>query len=180
MLRFIGFFTVATLLAGPTLARADSSFSLGVEGGVMQFESSASFNQAGFAWGLRGGFGLFGPTRLEARLLSASQEEAGTRTSLREGSAQLRLSIIPGAKTTPYAFGGFGIRIGEQEVAGPAASDTSFIVPFGAGMDLAFADHFVLAPEFTWHHRIGDAMAETPDALTSHTWNLSLIFRVEI
>src|SRR2546427_11372508 len=89
---------IVVLLGAP--ARADSGFSLGVEGGVMEFDSRASLGNAGAAWGLRGGFGFFGPTRLEARYLSAGVEGA----SAREGEGQLALPLLPGrAAAAPRA-----------------------------------------------------------------------------
>src|SRR5215471_2541655 len=83
---------LALLFCAATPARADSTFSLGVEGGVMEFDAHASLGAAGAAWGVRGGIGFFGPTRFEARYLSSERDQA----SVREGDAQLRLSLLPG------------------------------------------------------------------------------------
>src|SRR5215471_21486427 len=101
---------VAALCWG-SVARADNWFSVGLEGGVMEFDSRASLDSSGVSWGLRGGIGLFGPTRLEARFLSAAHDQATYTANVREGSAQLRLSLIPHSATTPYAFGGIGMRM---------------------------------------------------------------------
>jgi hypothetical protein len=36
----------------------------------------------------------------------------------------------------------------------------------------------VVAPEFTWHHRIDDAMVPSP--APDDTWNVGLVVRLEI
>src|SRR5262245_18522962 len=117
------------------VARADGGFSVGLEGGVMQFDSRASLDASGVAWGLRGGIGLFGPARLEARFLAANHEQDNHTASLREGSAQLRLSLIPHSMTTPYAFGGIGLRMTDSNMPGAKPADSVLVVPIGAGFD---------------------------------------------
>jgi hypothetical protein len=169
------------LLAGRA-ARADSAgFSLGVEAGVMEFDDHASLGSAGMAWGIRGGMGLIGPTRLEARYLAASHDLAGGSIDVREGTAQLRLSIIPHLRTTPYAFGGIGVRVAERAMPGNRTSDSTLLVPVGAGMDLPLCDFLILAPEFTWHHLLGDApSAQAPDDPGKDSWNVSLVLRLDV
>jgi hypothetical protein len=157
--------------------RAEPGFSLGVEGGVMQWGPSASFGAAGVAWGLRGGIGLIGNLRLEARFLSARRDlSAGMTATAREGDAQLRVALRSGL--TPYAFGGIGLRSSDIDAPGAAGSDSAIMVPFGVGLDLPLNRLLVVAPEFTWHHRVDEAMAPSP--APDDTWNVALVVRLEL
>jgi len=172
---------VAVVAGSVRPARADAGFSLGVEGGVMEFDARASLGDAGVAWGLRGGIGLFGPTRLEARYLSSGHDLAGGHSAnVREGDAQLRLSLLPGG-TTPYLFGGIGLRVSDTNQPGPVTSDSTLMVPLGAGLDLPLTRQLFLAPEFTWHHRLGTPDPQVPTGMAGgDTWNVSLVLRVDI
>jgi hypothetical protein len=160
-----------------SVGRAEPGFSVGVEGGVMQWGSTPSFGAAGVAWGLRGGIGLIGNLRLEARFLSARRDlSAGMTATAREGDAQLRVALRQGV--TPYAFGGIGLRSSDIDAPGVAGSDSAIMVPFGVGLDLPLNRLLVVAPEFTWHHRIDDAMVPTP--APDDTWNVGLVVRLEL
>ena len=171
---------VAALCWG-SVARADGGFSVGLEGGVMEFDSRASLDSSGMSWGLRGGIGLFGPMRLEARFLSAALSQDAYTANVREGSAQLRLSMIPNSATTPYAFGGIGLRMTDTTMPGARPSDSVLVVPLGAGFDLPLADYLILAPEFTWHHLLGDAQDPmAPNQKANDSWNVALVLRLEV
>jgi len=162
---------LALLLGAATPARADSSFSLGVEGGVMEFDSRASLGAAGAAWGVRGGIGVLGPTRLEARYLSSGHDQS----SVREGDAQLRVSLLPGG-AAPYLFGGIGFRQSEIQMSSAQISSESLLMlPLGAGLDLPLTGQLFLAPEFTWHHVLSNDLPTATD-----TWNVSLVLRVDL
>ena|SRR5687768_11408676 len=167
-----------TLFALPSAAHAAGGFSVGVEGGVMEFNSRASLNEAGMAWGLRAGFRLLGPTRLEARFLSAGHELGGNTVNLRQGSALLHVALLPGRRTTPYAFAGVGMRMSSTDLPGQMG-ESALIVPFGGGFDIAFGDHILLAPEFTWHHRATQSSMGVPP-IGGDTWNVSLVFKLEV
>jgi hypothetical protein len=172
---------LAAVLCWGSVARADNGFSVGLEGGVMEFDSRASLDSSGVSWGLRGGIGLFGPARLEARFLSAAHNQDTYTASVREGSAQLRLSMIPHSQTTPYAFGGIGLRMTDNNMPGARPSDSVLVVPVGAGFDLPLADYLILAPEFTWHHLLGDAQNPMdPSIKANDSWNLALVLRLEV
>jgi hypothetical protein len=171
---------VAALCWG-SVALADGGFSVGLEGGVMEFDSRASLDTSGVSWGLRGGIGLFGPARLEARFLSATHDQDTHSASVREGSAQLRLAFIPHSSTTPYAFGGIGLRMTDTTMPGAKPSDSVLVVPVGAGFDLPLADYLILAPEFTWHHLLGDSQDPmAPSLKANDSWNLALVLRLEV
>ena len=172
---------LAAVLCWGSVARADGGFSVGLEGGLMEFNSKASLDSSGMSWGVRGGIGLFGPTRLEARFLSAAHDQSTYTANVREGSAQLRLSLIPHSATTPYAFGGIGMRMVDSNMPGARPSDSVLVVPLGAGLDLPLADYLILAPEFTWHHLLGDSQDPMdPTQKASDTWNLALVLRLEV
>ena len=177
----LGLAASAALLAASAAARADG-FSVGGGGGGMEFDTRASLGESGLAWGLRGGIGLFGPARLEARFLSAARDlDNGYSASAREGDAQIRLALLPHTAVTPYAFGGFGIRVSDVSMPGPHVSDGCLVVPIGGGLDLPLWDHFVMAPEFTWHHRLGEPPPpEAPPASGNDTWNVSLVVRLDL
>jgi hypothetical protein len=162
-----------------SVAHADGGFSVGLEGGLMEFDDSASVASRGFAWGLRGGISLLGPARLEARFLSAGRDVSGYSETVREGDAQLRLSLLPRA-TTPYGFAGIGLRTFSTNVPGAGSADTVLVVPFGAGLDLPLSDVVFLAPEFTWHHLIGTPASPAPGSPSGDTWSLALVLRLDI
>jgi opacity protein-like surface antigen len=172
---------IATMVLGvATAARADAGFSVGVEGGVMEFDSRASLNASGIAWGLRGGVGFLGPTRLEARFLSASQDMGQYQATLREGDAQIRVSLIPNTAFTPYAFGGVGLRTSSTTMAGSHGSDSAMVVPLGAGLDVPLGSNVIVAPEFTWHHRLGVFDGATPPPADTDSWHVSLVLRLDV
>src|SRR5436309_5246592 len=100
-------FAMVLFLGGA--AWADATVSVGVEGGVMEFDDRMSLGNAGGALGLRGGVGFLGPTRLEARYLRAGVDAAGMTASVTEIAGQLRLTV-PVPVIQPYGFLGLARR----------------------------------------------------------------------
>jgi hypothetical protein len=157
-----------------TVAHADPFLSLGVEGGIMAVDSSSPRSDAGGAFGLRGGVGFLGPTRLELRYLRGSLDASGHSIRSSELAGQLRLTV-PTPVVKPYLFAGVGRR---SIQLGDAPSDDAWVSPLGAGIDLPIALGLVAAPEFTWHHRLSGASSQPFASYDS--WNASLVLRLDL
>jgi len=169
---------LALVLASGAVAWADATISVGVEGGVMEFDDRMSLGNAGGVLGLRGGIAFFGPTRLEARYLRSSVDVAGASATATEISGQVRLTApIPVIK--PYGFLGLGRRSTEVKNLTARASNNGWMLPFGAGIDVPLLPFLVVAPEFTWHKRLTD---DTQNLLLANgdSWNLSLVVRLDL
>lgn len=148
----------AALIVAPA-TRADSEFSVVLQGGASHYTSSlANGSDTGVAYGARFGIlptpmlgielGYLGTQNNVQESLSTGRLASTIKTN--EGYGDVRLNILPGA-LTPYVFGGYGV----TWVSGAAASgipDRSVnTLPFGGGLE-ANAGAFKIGGRFQYNY----------------------------
>ena len=148
----------AALLVAPA-TRADSEFSVVLQGGASHYTSAlSSGSDTGAAYGARFGIlptpmlgielGYLGTQNNVSESLSSGRLSSTIKTN--EGYGDVRLNILPGA-FTPYVFGGYG----RTWVSGAAASgipDRSVnTLPFGGGLE-ANAGAFKIGGRFQYNY----------------------------
>src|SRR5205823_3518545 len=107
---------VAAALAIPAAARAESEFSLVVQGGGAQYNRDlAGSTDVGALYGARLGimpapvFGIeLGYLGTQNNVKQTLTYGGGERLITNGAQADVRLNVLPGA-FTPYVFGGFGL-----------------------------------------------------------------------
>ena len=163
----------AALLAfvcAPIAARADSEFSVVLQGGAAQYNRDlAGSTDVGAEYGLR--FGIM-PTPIvgvELGYLGTQNNVKNTLTS--NGNAQrlitngaladLRVNLIPGA-VTPYVFGGYGLtnfKVDNEVIDnnGGLHGRTVSTIPFGGGIE-GNIGAFKLGARFQYNYLLTDQL----------------------
>ena len=151
----------AGLLALPFAARADSEFSVVLEGGATRYNQSlSSGTDTGVNYGVR--LGMM-PTQIFGFELGYLGSQNNLNETLRSGTASqtlmtnggygdLRLNVLPGP-VTPYVFGGYGltnVKVSNEATTGLHGKTTSTI-PFGGGLE-ANLGAFKLGGRFQYNY----------------------------
>jgi hypothetical protein len=127
-------------------------------GGVTEFSKSATNDRfdTGGAWDVRLGIGNRYWVGVEAAYVGAALNANGSGSDLRmngaEGVVRLQYPYTTGRwLVEPFAFGGLGWSHVTLNRAAPGLKDSDDVgvVPFGAGVTLAY-DHFLLDTRFTY------------------------------
>jgi len=132
----------AAALVAPVAARADSEFSVVVQGGAARYNQSLSGSEVGAAYGARLGMLPTPMLGLELGYLgsqnnineSLSEGRLASTLSTNAGYADVRLNILPGS-LTPYVFGGYGLTWVSGAAASGIPNKTANTLPFGAGLE---------------------------------------------
>lgn len=132
----------AAALVAPVAARADSEFSVVVQGGAARYNQSLSGSEVGAAYGARLGMLPTPMLGLELGYLgsqnnineSLSEGRLASTLSTNAGYADVRLNILPGS-VTPYVFGGYGLTWVSGAAASGIPNKTANTLPFGAGLE---------------------------------------------
>jgi opacity protein-like surface antigen len=133
----------AAALVLPAAARADSEFSIVLEGGAAKYNQSLSGSDTGGAYGAR--LGLMPTPMLGIELgylgtmnnISADVSNGNTAASTlktNEGYGDVRLNILPGS-VTPYVFGGYGYTWVNGAAASGIPNSSTSTLPFGGGLE---------------------------------------------
>jgi opacity protein-like surface antigen len=162
MKQLFGALAAAALLFAPLAAKADSEFSIVLEGGATHYNQSLnSGTETGALYGARLGImptpilgfelGYLGTQNNVRESLNAGRQTGTLRTN--GGYGDVRLNIFPGP-LTPYAFGGFGV----THVDAPGGPDEYGLqtrnvatIPFGAGLE-ANLGAFKLGARFQYNY----------------------------
>jgi opacity protein-like surface antigen len=162
----------AALLLAPLAARADSEFSIVLEGGATHYTQSLnSGTDTGALYGARLGImptpivgfelGYMGTQNNVRESLNAGRQTGTLRTN--GGYGDVRINILPGP-LTPYAFGGFGITHVDAPSGGTDAyglqSRNVSTIPFGAGLE-ANLGAFKLGARFQYNYLFDKIYAGT-------------------
>lgn len=141
MKRLLVVLAAATLVA-PAAARADSEFSIVVQGGATKYNQSLSGSDIGAAYGARLGIlptpmlgvevGYLGTQNNINQSLSEGRQASTLKTN--EGYADVRLNILPG-EVTPYVFGGYGYTWVNGAAASGVPNSSTSTLPFGGGLE---------------------------------------------
>lgn len=160
------------LITASQRVRAEDHTALMVGGGVAAFsdEQIAERVDTGGTWDLRLLFGVYSMLALEAAYVGTanSVQVIGSDTTLTSHGLEgaLRLST-PGWLPVPiqvYGFIGAGFArfdlSGAPEVG--SEGDTSFVVPFGAGLQLNMGPYWVADARFTYRAMFDDELFGDP------------------
>jgi opacity protein-like surface antigen len=152
----------AALLLAPLAAKADSEFSIVLEGGATHYTQSLdSGTDTGALYGARLGImptailgfevGYLGTQNHVRQSLNAGRQTGTLRTN--GGYGDVRVNVLPGV-LTPYIFGGFGV----THVDAPDSPDAYGLrtrnvatIPFGAGLE-ANLGAFKLGARFQYNY----------------------------
>jgi hypothetical protein len=132
----------AALLLAPAV-RADSEFSVVLQGGATKYtQSLSSGSDIGAAYGARLGFlptpmlgielGYLGTQNNISESINEGRMASTIKTN--EGYADLRLNILPG-DLTPYVFGGYGLTWVNGAAASGIPNRSANTLPFGGGLE---------------------------------------------
>src|SRR5258708_22108671 len=166
-------FLLAALLAAPMAARAESEFSVVLQGGVTKYNRSlASGTDVGAEYGLRLGFMPSPIAGLEVGYLGSQNNvkavidtRGNTERLITNGVvADLRLNLLPDA-FTPYVFGGYGLsnfKVANQVIAsdGRLHGRTVSTIPFGGGLE-GNVGAFKLGARFQYNYLLTDQLFRT-------------------
>jgi hypothetical protein len=147
------------LLVAP-VARAESEFSVVLQGGASRYTQSLSGNAAdtGAAYGAR--LGMMPTPMLGGELgylgtlnninADSSIGRASSTLHANEGYVDARLNILPG-ELTPYVFGGYGVTWVSGGGASGIPNRSASTLPFGGGLDYSFGQ-FKLGARFQYNY----------------------------
>ena len=148
----------AAALVLPAAARADSEFSIVLQGGAARYNQSLSDAGTGAAYGAR--LGLLPTPMLGVELgylgtqnnIQASLDQGRNASTLKTNEAygDVRLNILPGA-VTPYIFGGYGYTWVNGAAASGIPNSSTSTLPFGAGLE-ANMGAFKLGGRFQYNY----------------------------
>lgn len=150
---------VATALLLAPAVRADSEFSVVLQGGASKYTQALnSGSDVGAAYGAR--FGILPTPMLGIELgylgtqnnISQSINEGRMASTIRtnEGYGDVRLNILPGS-LTPYIFGGYGMTWVNGAAASGVPNGHSNTLPFGGGLE-ANIDAFKIGGRFQYNY----------------------------
>ena len=137
----------AALLLAPLAAKADSEFSVVLEGGATHYNQGLSNGtETGGGYGARLGImptpivgveiGYLGSQNNVSQSFNAGHNVGTLRTN--GGYADLRVNVLPGV-VTPYVFGGYGLTHfdapGDSTSFNALTSTTTSTIPFGGGLE---------------------------------------------
>ena len=129
-------------LAAP-VARADSEFSVVLQGGASKYNQSLSNGtDVGASYGARLGILPIPMLGIEAGYLGTQNNikesfdigRSASTLKTNEGYADLRLNILPGS-FTPYVFGGYGLTWVSGAAASGIQDQSTSTLPFGGGLE---------------------------------------------
>jgi hypothetical protein len=171
--RFLPVAALAALLAAPIAARAESEFSVVLQGGATKYNRSlASGTDVGAQYGLRLGFMPSPIAGLEVGYLGSQNNVkavidtgGNTQRLITNGVlADLRLNLLPG-DFTPYVFGGYGLtnfKVANEVIAsdGGLHGRTVSTIPFGGGLE-GNLGAFKLGARFQYNYLLTDQLFRT-------------------
>ena len=162
----------AALLLAPAV-RADSEFSVVLQGGATKYtQSLSSGSDIGAAYGARFGFlptpmlgielGYLGTQNNISESINEGRMASTIKTN--EGYADLRLNILPG-DLTPYVFGGYGLtnfKVANEVIAsdGGLHGRTVSTIPLGGGLE-GNLGAFKLGARFQYNYLLTDQLFRT-------------------
>lgn len=157
MMKLIVAFAAAVLVL-PAAARADSEFSVVLQGGAARYNQSLSGSDTGAAYGARLGMLPTPMLGLELGYLgtqnnineSLSEGRLASTLKTNAGYADVRLNILPGS-FTPYVFGGYGLTWVNGAASSGVPNKTANTLPFGGGLE-ANLGTFKLGGRFQYNY----------------------------
>ena len=161
MKKLLTVLAVAALLI-PAAAKADSEFSIVVQGGATKYNQSLSGSDVGAAYGARLGLLPTPMLGLELGYLgtqnninqSLNQGRLASTLKTNEGYADVRLNILPG-DVTPYVFGGYGYTWVNGAAASGVPNSSTHTLPFGGGVE-GNIGAFKLGGRFQYNYLFSD------------------------
>src|SRR5256885_15561462 len=128
-------------LVFPAAAKADSEFSIVLQGGAAKYNQSLSGSDVGAAYGARLGIMPTPMLGVEVGYLgsqnnineSLNQGRLASTLKTNEGYGDVRLNILPG-EVTPYVFGGYGYTWGKGAEASRVRDSSTPTLPLRGGV----------------------------------------------
>jgi opacity protein-like surface antigen len=175
----------AAALLAPVAARADSEFSVVLQGGASKYNQSLSGSDTGAAYGARLGFmptpmlgfelGYLGTQNNINESLSEGRVASTLKTN--EGYGDVRLNILPGS-VTPYVFGGYGRTWVNGAAASGVPNSSANTLPFGGGLE-ANIGAFKVGGRFQYNYLFDDINTGSSGVTAnkggnSDFWNVTL------
>src|SRR5947207_5985586 len=142
----------------PAAAKADSEFSIVVQGGATKYNQSLSGSDVGAAYGARLGILPTPMLGVEVGYLgsqnninqSLNQGRVASTLKTNEGYGDVRLNVLPG-EVTPYVFGGYGYTWVNGAAASGVPNSSTSTLPFGGGVE-ANIGAFKLGGRFQYNY----------------------------
>ncbi|TMA85900.1 MAG: porin family protein [Deltaproteobacteria bacterium] len=146
----------------PAAAKADSEFSIVLQGGAAKYNQSLSGSDVGAAYGARLGIMPTPMLGVEVGYLgsqnnineSLNQGRLASTLKTNEGYGDVRLNILPG-EVTPYVFGGYGYTWVNGAEASGIRNSSTHTLPFGGGLE-ANIGAFKLGGRFQYNYLFSD------------------------
>jgi Outer membrane protein beta-barrel domain len=173
--------TVAAACAVSFAARADSEFSVTLEGGVVKYDQAlAGPSSVGTQYGVRLALLPTPIVGVELGYLGSSSNvrdvanAVGARLVTNGGYADARVSFLPG-DIAPYVFLGYGVTSVKASNEAPTAlaglhSHTASTVPFGFGLEVNVGS-FKIGGRFQYNYLLTDQIVRSPSGTASAAGN---------